>query len=90
MYYVAGLSSGEQLWLAQRINEHIERLTGNKPPDASREQFQRRVARERRIALEDESQWTGLNGPGVFGGRTFGGAANLDAPTFWDDDDDDD
>ncbi len=74
----AGLSTQEQLWLAQKVNEHVERLTGNKPP----EQQQPRPLRRR---VEGPM----MGGTGFYGGRAFGGPPSLDSPDFWDDSFDD-
>ena len=30
--YTAGLSTEEQLWIAERINAHVQQLTGATPP----------------------------------------------------------
>lgn len=83
----AGLSSEEQLWLAQTINSHVERLTGNKSP----EQPQPRALTRRR-RMDDMTDLGGpmVGGPGVFGGRVWGGPSSLDNPSFWDDSMDDD
>lgn len=70
----AGLSTQEQMWLAQKINEHVERLTGNKPP----EQEQPRPLRRR---VEGPI----VGGSGFYGGRVFGAPPSLDSPDFWDD-----
>lgn len=74
----AGLSTQEQLWLAQKINDHVERLTGNKPP----QQEQPRPLRRR---VEGPI----VGGTGFYGGRAFGTPPSLDSPDFWDDSSDD-
>ena len=79
----AGLSTEEQMWLAIKINSHVERLTGNKPPEQPPPH-----ALQRRM--------TDVGGPmigesGVFGGRVgWGPPSSLDSPAFWDDSMDDD
>jgi hypothetical protein len=78
VHHCAGLSTGEQLWLAQRINEHVERLTGNAPPEPP----QPRELQRRPMEMGGP--------PGYFGGSVFGGPLNLGSPAFWDDSFDDD
>jgi hypothetical protein len=81
-----GLGSEEQLWLARKINSHVERLTGNKPPE------QPPPPRALRSRGMDMTGFGGpmVGGPGVFGGRVWGGPSSLDSPAFWDDSMDDD
>ncbi|EIE21372.1 kinase-like protein [Coccomyxa subellipsoidea C-169] len=82
-----GLSSEEQLWLAQTINSHVERLTGNKPPEQPQP---RALTRRRRMNDVTDLGGPMVGGPGVFGGRVWGGPSSLDNPSFWDDSMDDD
>lgn len=78
----AGLGSEEQLWLAEQINDHIERLTGRRPPP---QEPPRALRRPQMTSVTVGGPTAGS--PGVFGGRVWGGPSSLDSSSiFWDDD----
>lgn len=73
-----GLGREEQLWLAQRINDHIKQLTGAKTPKLPEaEEF-----RPRRISAGSSGGASGL------GGSEWGSSSDMGFPQFWDTADD--
>lgn len=71
--YSAGLSREEQMWLAQRINDHLHEQTGVKPPELPEPSS----FRSRPVQIG--------SGASLYGGSVWDRGSAMDSPGFWDD-----
>ena len=71
--YGAGLSREEQMWLAQRINDHLHEQTGVKPPELP----ELKSFRSRPMQVG--------SGASLYGGSVWDRGSVMDSPGFWDD-----
>ena len=69
----AGLSREEQMWLAQRINDHLYEQTGVKPPELP----EPKSFRSRPMQVG--------SGASLYGGSVWDRGSVMDSPGFWDD-----
>ena len=69
----AGLSREEQMWLAQRINDHLHEQTGVKPPELP----EPKSFRSRPMQIG--------SGASLYGGSVWDRGNVMDNPGFWDD-----
>ncbi|CAK0784475.1 hypothetical protein CVIRNUC_007679 [Coccomyxa viridis] len=68
-----GLSREEQMWLAQRINDHLHEQTGVKPPELP----EPKSFRSRPMQIG--------SGASLYGGSVWDRGSVMDSPGFWDD-----